>query len=406
MGILDNFKDKSNEMLFDKFQPFQRLQKQDFTFQPTRYEIWRGGEVVSKGKTNSIINARIVSVEKEEKIEVSFNDINLNFDLANKNIYDEFVTANDRLQLITIPNETNSENVGIEIFKITIGATRNVKNFNSDEPYCCNLFMKNGRIAKVTFSYSSPEKLIEFYSEPLEEENENLDLNDLEFVFHSSDHLRYEYGRQVSGPHGGAPRAIKVEPNVNSNKGYTVTMLNTDGGEAVVQMAPKQMKIIEHVNDKIVLRGYGYDDMGSSFDDYGLSILYKNNDIEKCILHMHDRNIDIEYLKSDAQEYRSEYSKEDGIEIIKEFLNTFISQPRHIKFNLADKTDKLNNIGNDYYESGDFNKAILYYNKALDIYPINDDALKNLIVCYKKTAEYDKIHEAQEKLDFLKKLGL
>ena len=57
--------------------------------------------------------------------------------------------------------------------------------------------------------------------------------------------------------------------------------------------------------------------------------------------------------------------------------------PRHIKLDLAGKTDNLNNIGIDYYEYGDINNAILYYNKALDIYPINDDALKNLIVCYR-----------------------
>lgn len=227
----------------------------------------------------------------------------------------------------------------------------------------------------------------------------------LNFVFNSSDHLRYENGRHVSGPHGGAPRAVKVEPNITGNIGYTVTMFNTDG-QTSVQMAPKQMKIIQQANNKIVLRGYGYDNMGSSFADYGLSVFYKNNDIEKCILHMHDRNIDIEYLKSDSQVQQSEHSNENGIEIIKEFLNKFIPQPRHIKLDLADKTDNLNNIGNDYYESGDINNAILYYNKALDIYPINDDALKNLIVCYKKTGKYDKIYEAQEKLDFLKKIGL
>ena len=37
----------------------------------------------------------------------------------------------------------------------------------------------------------------------------------LDFVFKSSDHLRYENGRQVSGPHGGARRAVKVEPNLS-----------------------------------------------------------------------------------------------------------------------------------------------------------------------------------------------
>ena len=118
----------------------------------------------------------------------------------------------------------------------------------------------------------------------------------LNFIFKSSDHLRYENGKVVSGPHGGAPRAVKVEPNISGNEGQTVTMFNTDG-QYVVQMAPKPMKIIQQSADKIVLRGYGQDMMGSSFADYGLTINFINGQRTKCILHMHDRNIDIEYLQ-------------------------------------------------------------------------------------------------------------
>lgn len=298
MGLFDNFKDKSksSEPKFDKFEPLKSLQKKDFAFRPTRYETWKGGKMIDSGNTNSIINARVVKIDEDEKIEVTFNDPKLNNELANKNIYDEFLTAHDRLQLITIPNETNSQNMGIQMFKMTIGATRMHKNFKSNEPYCCNLFLLNGKIAKVTFSYSNPEKLVEFYSEQQDEDKKDLDLKGLEFVFHSSDHLRYENGRHVSGPHGGAPRAIKVEPNISGNEGFTVTMFNTTGGQAVVQMAPKQMKLIRADNKKIEMKGYGYDQMGSSFADYGLTIFLEGQRIEKCILHMYDRGFDIEYL--------------------------------------------------------------------------------------------------------------
>ncbi len=117
----------------------------------------------------------------------------------------------------------------------------------------------------------------------------------LNFVFKSSDHNRYENGQHVSGPHGGAPREVKVEPNISGNEGCTVTMFNTDG-QRVVQMAPKQMKVIQQSAAKIILRGYGHDMMGSSFADYGLTIHYNNGQVTKCILHMHDRNVDIEYM--------------------------------------------------------------------------------------------------------------
>jgi hypothetical protein len=122
----------------------------------------------------------------------------------------------------------------------------------------------------------------------------------LDFVFKSSDHLRYENGNHVSGPHGGAGRAVKVEPNISGGEGLTVTLYNLDGNHPVwqnnVQMAPKQMKIIKETNDKIVLRGYGHDAMGASFSDYGLTINLKNGELYNCILHMHDRGVDIEYL--------------------------------------------------------------------------------------------------------------
>lgn len=130
-------------------------------------------------------------------------------------------------------------------------------------------------------------------------QNNHSDL-DLNFLFKSSDHIRYENGTHVSGPHGGAGRAVKVEPNINGGEGYTVTLFNLDGNHPVwqnnVQMAPKQMKIFKNEADKIVLRGYGYDAIGASFSDYGLTIKLKNGTVSGCVLHMHDRHVDIEYL--------------------------------------------------------------------------------------------------------------
>ncbi|MFM9947493.1 MAG: hypothetical protein ACKV1O_06100 [Saprospiraceae bacterium] len=111
---------------------------------------------------------------------------------------------------------------------------------------------------------------------------------DLNFVFKSSDHLRFENGKLISGPHGGAGRAVKVEPNISGDEGCTVTLYNLDGNHPVwqnnVQMAPKQMKVIQQTNEKIVLRGYGYDAMGSSFADYGLTITLDNGTIENGVV--------------------------------------------------------------------------------------------------------------------------
>ena len=151
--------------MFDNFEPFLKLQKQNFNFQPNRYEIWMKGQMIGSGQTTSLITAKVAYHDGEEKMEILFDSPLLNKELATKNIFDEFLTSGDRLQLITIPEQTNVENMGITMFKSNIGPTRNQKSFNNNEPYCCNLFLQNGVIAKITFSYSNPEKLVEFYND-------------------------------------------------------------------------------------------------------------------------------------------------------------------------------------------------------------------------------------------------
>lgn len=135
----------------------------------------------------------------------------------------------------------------------------------------------------------------------------------LDFVFNSSDHIRYQNGIHVAGPHGGANRAIKVEPNINgcsgynivSGDGYIVTIYNLDGMHPVwqnnVQMSPKPMRIISQSADKIVLRGYPLQAMSPfgwidfNGQDYGLTIFLKKNKLINvsctCIIEMLKLNI-------------------------------------------------------------------------------------------------------------------
>ena len=138
---------------------------------------------------------------------------------------------------------------------------------------------------------------------------------DLNFTFKSSDHLRYENGVHVAGPHGGANRAVKVEPNINGcngyniqgGDGYIVTIYNLDGMHPAwqnnVQMSPKPMRIVSQSVDKIVLRGYPVQAMSPfgwidfNGEDYGLTIYIQDEEVDKCVLHLHDRKIDLEYLK-------------------------------------------------------------------------------------------------------------
>ena len=123
----------------------------------------------------------------------------------------------------------------------------------------------------------------------------------IEFV--SSDHIRYEQGRNVSGNNPGCMRGLKIENNIDGKEGYTVTLHNLDGPHPVwgnnVQMAPKQMRVIRTEGSEVELRGFGTGQMGVSFSDYGLTLHFSGSEVEKAMLHLHDRNVDIEYLKGD-----------------------------------------------------------------------------------------------------------
>lgn len=122
----------------------------------------------------------------------------------------------------------------------------------------------------------------------------------LNFEFFSSDHNRYEFGRHVSGPHGGAGRVVKVEPNINGGSGYSVSIYNMDGPHPVwrsnLQVGHKQMALASQSPDKIVLKGFGADQFGNPFSGFGLTIHLNNQKVSKCILHLFDRHVDLEYL--------------------------------------------------------------------------------------------------------------
>lgn len=121
-----------------------------------------------------------------------------------------------------------------------------------------------------------------------------------QIIFTSTDHIRYENGRDASGHNLGCKRAVQIEKNIDGNRGYTISIFNLDSVHPIwgnqLTMSPKQMEIIEYNASKILLRGYGQDTMGASFTAYGLTIDLQGNQMQKCTLHLYDRNIRIAYL--------------------------------------------------------------------------------------------------------------
>lgn len=122
------------------------------------------------------------------------------------------------------------------------------------------------------------------------------------FIFHSNTHQRYKNERPVMGEQCECNRRIKIEKNNFGQEGYSVTILASYlhilGGHSLekehVIMATKPMKIASKSNGKIELKGWAFRN-NTDFEDYGISIYHDENSISHCVLHMFDRNVDIDY---------------------------------------------------------------------------------------------------------------
>ena len=120
-------------------------------------------------------------------------------------------------------------------------------------------------------------------------------------IFDSSDHIRFENNKPVTGHNYNCHRRLVIEKNISGEEGYTVTLYNLDGPHPIwndnIQMAPKRMRIINISDDVIELRGFGEDQLGCSFADYGLSLRIVNDEITIAQLNMFDRYTCIVYLQ-------------------------------------------------------------------------------------------------------------
>lgn len=230
----------------------------------------------------------------------------------------------------------------------------------------------------------------------------SIDLTDFKFL--SDDHTRIENGRPTSANNKGAWRGIRVK--TSDNVTFFVTMYNMNENHPVwgnnIQMSEKRMKIIEENNDKIILRGFGTDPMGASFADYGLTIHKSNNDVHKITLHMHDRRIDIMYIKAEDKKQAETLNQFSDFDNFQNFIYKWnATMTMSEKMQIAMQSDTVNNLGVNAYNNDDLSNAIKYFEQALALMPNNDDALKNLRICYRKTGNQQKLEEIEKKLDYL-----
>ena len=128
-----------------------------------------------------------------------------------------------------------------------------------------------------------------------------------DLVLKSTHHQRYQNGIPVMGSQY-CNRTIKIENKefktmfnglyVTPQKGFLITMWNMDLPTPMQHMQPKLMEMVADMGDKILLHGVTLKAMGVVvFDnkDYGITLHLKNRNVVKCVLHLLDRGVDIEY---------------------------------------------------------------------------------------------------------------
>lgn len=129
------------------------------------------------------------------------------------------------------------------------------------------------------------------------------------FTFQSNCHQRYENGSPVRGLQD-CLRTVSVVKNTNGcpgyrlqpGIGYIVKIYNDDLGKP--NMSDKPMIVVRKTADMLELRGFpieaqtpfGWQEV--DYRDYGFVVHYKEGKVDKCVLHMYDRNVRIEYIKS------------------------------------------------------------------------------------------------------------
>ena len=148
------------------------------------------------------------------------------------------------------------------------------------------------------------EQMKRLHSGKYEVRNDRLDL-----VLKSTHHQRYQNDIPVMGSQY-CNRQIKIEHkifkdmfnglDVNPKEGYLVTMWNTDLEPPTQHMQPKMMERVYDYGDEILLQGVALKAMGRVMHndkDYGITLHLENRCVVKCVLHMYDRDVDIEYDK-------------------------------------------------------------------------------------------------------------
>jgi hypothetical protein len=147
--------------MFDYYEPHQFVDTLNFSFKSSHFEIWQNGKLIVAKKGSNILSAEKGTNDGEINISI-FGTISAS-EIASTISFEKAFTLKDRIILVTIPNPSRRDIPGIISLRMTSGVTNPGKVYTFPDPYCCSLFTLKQEIEKVTFSFSNPERLLEFY---------------------------------------------------------------------------------------------------------------------------------------------------------------------------------------------------------------------------------------------------
>lgn len=150
----------------DQWPYFQDFSFKEFYFPVDRYEEWEEGRLVQSDEIHFNIRFKYNSgwlLNKKVSIDVKLVDNPLPHKILSNITFDKATTNGDRILFYIAAEQTNATNPALIQLSTMLGFTRKSKYYDSKDPIFASVYTINHKVAKVSFSFENPDRLIEFY---------------------------------------------------------------------------------------------------------------------------------------------------------------------------------------------------------------------------------------------------
>jgi len=153
---------ESKNKSYDTFNGIIDCAFPNFNFKSSSIKIYENGILIGELTNNSTINFSTTVTDGRNVGRVNIGDPVLSELIKNEIVFDRFITLNDRLAFINIPNNNFvSESMALTTFRQILGNTRENYTFADKEPFCCCLYTIDQNVKKVTFSNPYKNHIVE-----------------------------------------------------------------------------------------------------------------------------------------------------------------------------------------------------------------------------------------------------